>query len=140
MNAKQRWNAKHYVQINVALPRELAETFKSRCVADSVSVAGEIARLLRENLSVPPTPKKRPAPTERRFDTRLNRRKAIKNVIYLLEEIKIAEETYRDSIPEPLQETNSVGIDDALAALDDVIDELSGIDIYPEPPVRRKFG
>jgi hypothetical protein len=128
----------HYLHINVALPKKLAEAFKTRCNDGGVSVAGEIARLLRMDLAIPPVAKKKTKPTEQRFNTRLDRRKAMKNIIYQLGEIKDAEMVYLGNMPEQLQETNGEGIDDAVAVLESVIDELSGIDIYPEPPPSRK--
>jgi hypothetical protein len=138
MNAKQRWNSEHYQQVNVSLPKELAEAFKTRCATTGMSVAGEIARLLREDLAMPPVLKKKAKPIEQKFDTRLDRRKAIKISLDQLDEIKTAETTYQESIPDSLKDTNGEGIDDAISALDIAIDELSGIEIYPEPPIRRK--
>jgi hypothetical protein len=137
-SAKQRWNSAHYQQVNSALPKELAAAFKTRCEAGGVSVAGEIARMMRECLGMPQRTAKKAAPAAPKFDTRLGRRKAIKNVIWQLGEIKDAEEAYMYSIPEQLQDSNGAGIEDAMAAIDAAIEELSGIEIYPEPPARKK--
>ena len=138
MNAKQRWNSEHYQQINISVPKELASTFKLHCTTNSLTVAGEIARLMREALDLPSTVKKKEKPVAQRFDTRRYRRIAMKNIIVQLEEIKAAEEAYGGNIPEQLQDTNAAGIDDAISTIDTVIEELTGIEIYPEPPVRRK--
>jgi hypothetical protein len=138
MNSKQRWNSEHYQQVNVSLPKELAEAFKARCATAGVSVAGDIARLMRGELAMPSVSKKKAKPAELKFDTRLDRRKAIKIIINQLDEIKTAEATYQENIPEQLKDTNGEGIDDAISSLDIAIDELSGIEIYPEPPIRQK--
>jgi hypothetical protein len=138
VDSKQRWNSAHYCQVNVAVPKELAAQFKASCEAKGVSVAGEIARLMREDLGVAAARKKERSPAPR-FDTRLDRRKAIKNIVWQLEEVKAAEEAYRGSIPEQLQESNGEGIDEAICSLENIVSELVAIEIYPEPPVRRKI-
>ncbi|MDR1462525.1 MAG: hypothetical protein LBI68_05230 [Azoarcus sp.] len=124
--------------MNVALPKDLAAAFKARCAACGVSAAGEIARMVRESLGMPQVAKIKAAPAAPRFDTRLGRRKAVKDVIWRLGEIRDAEQSYMDGMPEQLLETNGAGIDDAVAALDAAIGELACIEIYPEPPSRRK--
>jgi hypothetical protein len=138
MNAKQRWKSKHCTQVNVALPKELAAAFKARCGAAGISVAGEVARLMAESLGMPPPAKKKAVPAAPKFDTRLARRKAVKSALWLLGEVRAAEEAYMDRIPEQLQESNGAGIDDAISALGEAMDGLCGIEIYPEPPARRK--
>ena len=138
MNAKQRWNAEHYSRIDVALPKELVAEFKARCKDYDVSIAGEIARLLRDDLAKPSVPMKKAKPINLRFDTRLHRRKAIKNILDQLDGIKAAESAYKENIPEQLQDTNGDGIDDAVGVLECVIEELRDIEIYPPPPIRRK--
>jgi hypothetical protein len=79
---------------------------------------------------------KRVKSSEPKFDTRLNRRKIIQLIIHLVEETRDAELAY--SIPGSLQDTNGDGIDDAVESLDNVIQELGSIEIYPDPPIPKK--
>jgi hypothetical protein len=137
MNAKQRWISNHYAKIQVAVPKELAADFKQYCATKGISVAGEATDLIRKDLRIPIVGVKRSKSSEPKFDTRSNRRKVIQLIIHLVEETRDAELAYQESIPDSLQDTNGEGIDDAVESLENVIQELSSIEIFPEPPVKK---
>jgi hypothetical protein len=137
MNAKQRWNSEHYQQLNISLKKDLATEFKNSCSKREISIAGEIARLIKDDLAITTSISKKVKTLSPKYNTRLQRRKGIQNIVKQLEEIIVAEIMYQESIPEQLQECNGVGIDDAVAVLENVIDDLNNIDIYPESPRRK---
>ena len=119
--SKQAWNAEHYVQIKVSVNPEIASAFKATCKAAGVSMASTISAFME---SYPSIPVKRVSPTII-LTTRQHRRKALKQLIGTLEEIRDAEETYRDNIPDNL--TNSIVYETAhesVTVMNDAIDIL----------------
>ncbi|MCL2121339.1 MAG: hypothetical protein FWH28_03710 [Clostridiales bacterium] len=88
-----------YVRVIVSVLPEIVESFRIRCNENGVSMANEIVHFMsreceKEQSSLSPaithTKKRR-------------RQKALQKVIRQIEEIKTAEEEYRDHIPEDLR-------------------------------------
>lgn len=89
-----------YKQVKISVDSALAESFKSVCARDGVSVTSELARFMRMRISTQnPVPAAKARIATR---TRGQRRKAMMIVISELTMIKDAEEAYMDNIPENL--------------------------------------
>ena len=97
--SKRRWNSANYVQVKVSVRPEIAMEFKARCLAENVSMAGEISKFMTGAAN-----EKRPArPPTDPYKTRPLRRKALSSLIGCLEKIMDAEMAYMESIPENLR-------------------------------------
>jgi len=121
--AKKRWNAAHYTQVKVSVVPEVASAFKSACAAANVSMAGKLTQLMAEYSNTMITRKSKPD-----YSTRRQRRAAVHSIMQQLEQIKDAEESYRDNIPENLQGSAVFDLADQCASLmDEAIDLLDGI-------------
>lgn len=83
------------VQIKFTLESDIVDAFKKRCTSDGVSMASVIRQFMSEC-----SPEK---PVETKINTRQHRKKAVHEVIGLLDRIVQEEETYRDRIPEAFQ-------------------------------------
>ena len=100
--SKQRWNSKHYTQVKVSVPQELAAAFKSKCEADGVSMARKLSDYMRTE-----TTGKRPSHrASNPYETRPKRRKALAALIEQVEAIMAAEEDYKERIPENFQNSH----------------------------------
>ena len=117
---KQRFNASHYTQVKVSVPKEVAAAFKARCFKMGVSMASEIIRFMsgRPNTA---RPEKNSAGA---YTTRQLRRKALNNVIAMIQAIMDAEQNYMDNIPENLQNST---LHDAAEQTVSALDEAMGI-------------
>jgi len=119
--AKQRYNEAHYVQLKVSVSPEVAAAFKEKCNENSVSMAAVLSQYMAiysgtaAKNSLPPI----------KTATRPDRRESVKTLIAKLEQIRDAEETYRDNIPDNLQSSpNFDAADDSVAALDEALELL----------------
>lgn len=120
-SAKQRWNSIHYRQVKVWVPPETAAAFKARCVAEGVSMAGEIAGFMEGRAGDPPG-RGRPS---FRVDTRQHRRKAVSRLIGQVMAVRGAESLYQMRIPENLEGScRYEAAEQALAALDEAMECL----------------
>jgi antitoxin component of RelBE/YafQ-DinJ toxin-antitoxin module len=91
---KQKWNATHYTQIKISVSLEVATAFKAFCSASGMSMAKALSLFMD----------KRAADGEvHPIRTRNQRRKEAERLIKRLSQIREAEESYRDNIPENLQ-------------------------------------
>jgi len=107
-------------QVKFSVDSEIASAFKKACADSNVSMASAISRFMADfsNLAAAGD-----SPPE--YATRKQRRAAIRSIAGQLEKIKLCEESYRDRIPENLQ--NSVFYDNAdvlVSSLDEAIDSL----------------
>jgi rRNA maturation protein Rpf1 len=117
--SKQRWNKKHYTQVKVSVPHEIAEAFKSRCVAADVSIASEITNFMRNS---------RPKKTGPDVTTRQKRRKAVLAVILQVEAVADAEQEYMENIPINLQNSERYeAAEQAVSALEEALCILHNI-------------
>jgi hypothetical protein len=131
MNAKRRWNAAHYTQLNVSLPQDMAAAYKAQCAEQGLSQAGEIALLVATWLGLeapvaakPPKPKKA-KPAEVNVSDRRHRRAAVERIHDDLESIRDAEQEYRDNMPDNLQSgMRAEAADTAIEQLDTAITAL----------------
>jgi hypothetical protein len=96
--AKQNWNSEHYTQVKVSVRPEIAAAFKSACEAAGLSMTSALSGFMEK---YPATPEKRICPTIL-TSTRRHRRNALKLLLIWLKQIIVAEERYRDNIPDNL--------------------------------------
>jgi ssRNA-specific RNase YbeY (16S rRNA maturation enzyme) len=103
--AKQKWNKEHYRQIKVSVPHVVAQRFKAACALTDTSMSAELVKFMAAYAEVTDV---LPAHTEKRGLTPLaskgKRRKLLGDIFRRLQEIRAAEETYRDFIPENMEE------------------------------------
>lgn len=118
---KQKWCKEHYAQVKVCVPPETAAIFKTRCKADGVSMASEIARFMRGQNSESYSKKKQ----ELRVVTRPQRRKTLALLIRNIDAIMDAEINYRDNIPESLRNScRYEAAEQTVAALEEALNIL----------------
>ena len=115
---RQRWVDAH-AQIKICVKSEIAAGFKSKCIADGVSMASRIIGFMETEVGRPTLKK---TATDAVF-TRGQRRKAIKNILDLLDKILVMETLYMDNIPENLQ--NSIVYERAEQAISSLEDAIS---------------
>ena len=121
--AKKRWNAKHYTQINVAISQEVAAAFKAACAASGESMASTLGDFMVKYSHA--SAKRKPS---QNYAARRQRRSAVEKIVNQLAQIKDAEETSRDNIPENLQGSTAYETaDECVDRLEDVIEILSSI-------------
>ena len=120
--AKRRWNDAHYTQVKVSVPPETASSFKERCQALGVSMAGEISRFMNGGAQGdhPLTPSADP------FATRQKRRKALGALTGQLDALRSAEQQYLDNIPANLQNSRVYeAAEQTVTALEEALSILS---------------
>ena len=110
--SKQRWNSANYVQVKVNVKPELAAAFKDACAAAGASMASVLSGFMADYSNHQTAG----APPSDPYATRKLRRRAMKSFISELESLTLAEERYRDKIPENLQ--GSVRYEDADRCVD----------------------
>jgi len=121
---RKEWNAENYKQLNVALPPDLAAAFKAACGANNEPTRQVVARLVSEYAAMPP-PRKRAAAAPD-CSTRKTRRIAARSILDQLEELREAEEEYKDGIPESMYNRREEA-ENAVSALDDAIAAIEGL-------------
>jgi len=118
---KQRYNEANYVQLKVSVNPRVAAAFKEKCNENGVSMAGVLSQYMVIYSSTAAKSHLPPIKTA----TRPHRRESVKTLIGQLEQIRDAEETYRDNIPDNLQSSpNFDAADVSVAALSDALDLL----------------
>jgi len=118
---KQRYNEAHYVQLKVSVSPQIAAAFKEKCNENGVSMAGVLSQYMAIYSG---TAEKNSLPLIKTA-TRAERRESAKTLSAKLEQIRDAEEAYRDNIPANLQSSpNYDAADDTVTALDDALDLL----------------
>ena len=118
---RQRWIDAH-AQVKICVKSEIAAGFKSKCIADGVSMASRIRGFMETEVGRP-TLKIHAANA---VFTRGQRRKAIKNILDLLEKILVMETLYMDNIPDNLR--NSIvyeKAEQAISSMEDAINLLT---------------
>jgi hypothetical protein len=110
-------------QLKISVEPELADRFKLACTTDGVSMASEITKFMERRAG-----EKYAGPDRVRLTTRRHRRKAVREVISLLNKTAQAEEAYRDNIPENLQGSAAYeSADAALSNIEDAVSVLEGV-------------
>lgn len=120
---KQRYNESHYRQIKVSVNPNVAEAFKAACVRRNQSQAEILTNAMIEysNIEVDIKPDRQTGTSL--YDTCRKRRKAIDIIIDQLENIRDAEQTYLDNIPENFT-SRAETASESVTILDEVIDQL----------------
>ena len=122
-NIRDRWNAAHYAQVKVSVKPDLAADFKAACAANGVSIASVLSGFMAKYTKTAPKPKADP------YGNRRRRRKLVAGIIAQMEQLIVAEETYKDSVPENLQGAKwHEAAEHSLAVMQEIIDLLH--DIY----------
>ena len=122
--ARTAWNAENYTQIKVYVDPELATEFKARCAAGDVSMASVLSQAMADFCKRKPDKKKKPKEPD--YSTRGKRRAASQYFVEQYEQIRDAEESYRDNIPENLQGSAAYeSAEQTVAALDNALEALS---------------
>ena len=122
--SKQRWNAGNYTQVKINVRPVLASAFKSACAEAGASMASVLAGFMA---SYSQFPAKR-YPLVDPYATRKLRRRAVEALISQMESLALAEESYRDNIPENLR--GSIRYEDSDRSVDvahEAIDRLREI-------------
>ena len=128
--AKARWNAANYVQLKVSVYPEIATTFKAACAAAGVSMAGELSRFMAEYAAVTASKKAAGIRVESvdTVSTMKKRRKTIRAVTGLLEQVRDAEELFISNAPENLRSAPIYeNAEQYASALSDIIEQLGEI-------------
>ena len=87
-------------QMKIHTEPELAEAFKTLCAKSDTSVTAELDEHMRKRTHL----KDPTAVTGSRAERRWQRKAAARGIVLLLEDIRDAEESYRDRIPENLSD------------------------------------
>jgi len=121
--AKRQWLDKHYAQIKVSMDKALAGEFKAACAASGVSVASVVKAAAAAYCAGEGEPAR--AGAGRPGSSRGRRRAWVAAIVSSLEEIRDAEERYRERIPENMQGgERAEAAERSAAALDEAIDLL----------------
>ena len=97
--AKTKWNAKNYVQVKASVEPGIAAAFKEACAASGVSMASALSEFMSNysKHAAVQGPQKDPHATRRL------RKRSLESYIAQIESLALAEEGYRDNIPENLK-------------------------------------
>ena len=116
-----------YTQVKISVEPELASIFKAACVKANESMAN----VLKKHMTTySQAVSKAKAPTG--VATRRQRRAAVKGLITQLEIIRLAEEGYRDRIPENLQGSSVYNnADEAIALMEEAAEILASVYMVP---------
>ena len=118
--AKQHWNSAHYTQVKVSVKSEIAAAFKADCLAQGVSMAGEITRFMVEKIDSGVDCHRQSSKSSHpvAVSSRPQRRKAAKYILELLESMIDSETQYIENIPQNLR--NSSNYEAAQQSLSDL--------------------
>jgi hypothetical protein len=109
-------------QVKIYAEPELADAFKALCEKGGTSVTAELSAYMRKRTGL----KDPTAVTGSHTDRRYQRRATVREVIRRLEQVRDAEESYRDSIPENLSGGPlACAADEAVSRLTEAVDALS---------------
>jgi hypothetical protein len=123
--SKQRWNSENYAQVKVSVKPELAAEFKGACKAAGASMASVLSSFMASYSQH--IIKHEPSGTP--YATRRLRRRAVEAIISPMESLALAEERYRDNIPENLQ--GSIRYEEAERSVDAAYEAICLLrDIY----------
>ena len=118
---KNQWNKEHYRQIKVCVPPEIAASFKAVCITDNVSMSCDLVNFMRERIGLA----SKTRIEKDLLGTKAGRRRMLLSIIKQIEQVKDAEEQYRDNIPGNLQ--NSIRYEDAeecISSTEEALDAL----------------
>lgn len=111
-----------YKQVKVWADQEIAAAFKAACAKSGVSMAQELSRFMAERAEILGYINNK---NEGRTKNRQWRRKEVGKFIQALEEILDLEETYKNNVPENLQNGPAyLDAEETIEALERAIDIL----------------
>jgi hypothetical protein len=116
-------SAAGYTQVKVSIDSGIAAAFKAACMAADVSMARVVSDFCAKYSDT--------ATKDRVTDlsTRRKRRAEVRSIVERLEQVKAAEESYRDNIPENLQGSQVFErAEGFVSLLEDVVDLLGSIE------------
>ena len=133
--SKQRWNESHYRQLKISVSPDTATLFKAACAANNVSMAGVLSKFMDEYIHIDSVgerqskidlrAKEKPSDP---YETRRKRRNVVNNIKLQLEQLMIAEERYRDTIPENLQGSKWYdAADNSIELIQEILELLSEV-------------
>jgi len=108
---------KTMTQVKFTINSDIVSAFKARCEGEGVSMTSEIRRFM---ITCQPTRQTSP-----KLTTRPLRRKAVIEIIGILNTIMESESSYRDNIPEPFEQRYEAAdqacdkLEEAIANLED---------------------
>ena len=121
-DSHRRWNTANYKQINIAVRPELSDEFKAACARNDISMREAIINLMAAYAAAPTPAKKL---NDKGYSERGRRRKAVSDIITQLTEIRDAEDTYKENIPENLKASSRYeSAEQAVESLDEAIERL----------------
>ena len=125
--ARTAWNKENYTQIKIYVTPELATEFKAVCAVNAESMASVLSQAMSDYCKQKPNKnKKAKQPKQDYTSTRGKRRAATERIADQLNEIRDAEESYRDNIPDNLQNSAVYqSADETVSALDEALEALS---------------
>ena len=119
---KRRWNEANYTQVKVWAPPETASAFKAKCLAEGVSMAGEIIGFMKAGIGLDTPVKPLVDASSRR-----KRRKAVKALVPVVAAILEAEQGYIDRAPENLRGSKFYeAAEETASALEEALEMLKG--------------
>lgn len=124
--ARKKWNAENYKQVNIAVRPDLVESFKATCERNGLPMREVFIRLMTDYAGAEATIDRQEKKKEDYSRLPL-RRKAVARIISQLEEIKENQEQYIDNMPDGLK--SSIRYEEAeefLALLVGALDALGG--------------
>ena len=117
--SRKRWNAANYKQMNIAVRPELSEDFRKACEQNQIPMREVLTVFMAAYSTAPSLPKSPKGPS---YNERRKRRKAVADILAQLEEIRNAEENYKENIPENFKTSSRYeSAEHAVEALGEVI-------------------
>jgi hypothetical protein len=118
--SKQRWNAAHYTQVKISVDPQTASAFKAACICGGVSMAKVLGAYMSQYSSSLKKTGRTP-----NYDSKRQRRAAVKSITRQLGLIKEAEEQCRDNMPESLHgSVNYENAEQCVSSLEEIIELL----------------
>ena len=103
-------------QVKFTIDADIVAAFKAKCASEGVSMASTICRWMQTGQPI--------KAVKLKMETRKHRRKAVAEIIGLLNALLEEEERYRDSIPEPFEQR----IEAAEHACDQLSEAISSLE------------
>lgn len=91
-------SAANYTQVKISIDHEIAAAFKKACAVSKVSMASVLSDYMARYGDMPANKK-----AVLDLSTRRRRRNEVRAIVKRLEQVREAEECYRDNVPDNLQ-------------------------------------
>ena len=110
-----------YTQVKISAPPELASAFKAACAASGISMSAALSKFMAEFSGIS---KQEAEYSQPDLSTRRKRRRVLKDIVMLLEQIRDAEERLIDNAPDNLRDAP---IYETAGQYVEVLDEVAGL-------------